>query len=339
MAKKQAKKVVVKKRPINKKKPLKKKPKVSKEDTFEIPVSKLLTILVVVAVVAILIFAGSKIFQPKEGNGIAAIVNGEEILWSQIDKQYNNLPAQLQQIFTHEVLLNQTIDEKLLMQQVESIGVEVNEEELDSLVARVRSQFTEEELDQTLEAQGLTMESFIKQLAQRLRVNQFLSTQIPELVVTEQDIQDFFTENEDVLGTPEMVSASHILVNSSELAEEVLTKLEAGEDFAALAAEYSMDGTAQTGGDLGFFPKGVMVPEFEEAAFSLEIGEVSVIVETDFGFHIITVTGKREAVEANLDDLRATIKFNLLDTKLRENQDKFNDYMQQLRESADIEIF
>ena len=106
-----------------------------------------------------------------------------------------------------------------------------------------------------------------------------------------------------------------------------------------LAEEYSIDGSAPIGGDLGFFPKGVMVEEFENAVFALDVGEISDIVETQYGYHIITVTDKSEAQEADLDDLRATIRFNLFDDKLRLNQEKYFDYMDSLRDAADIQIF
>lgn len=347
MAKKETKSVVVKKRPISKKKvkpkpkePKTKKPaKKEKKDVFEVPVGKIVTVLIILGLIAVLVVGGIKLFKPKESNDIAAVVNGEIITWSRIEAQYDKLSPEFQQIITQEILLNQTIDEELLVTEVAEKQIQVPQEELDSLVDRVKAQFTEDELDKTLERQGLTMQGFTDQLGQRLLVNVLLTEEIPELEVTEEEIEDFFNENKELLDTPEMVRASHILVNSSEEAEDILALLAEGEDFAELAAEHSLDGTAQTGGDLGFFPRELMVSEFDEVAFSLEIDEISDAVETTFGFHIIMVTDKRDAKDANLDELRATIKFNLFDTKLRANQDKFNDYIQNLRANADIELF
>jgi len=93
----------------------------------------------------------------------------------------------------------------------------------------------------------------------------------------------------------EYAHAAHILVETEEIAQEVLDKLADGEDFATLAAEYSMDpGSKDQGGDLDWFPRGMMVPVFEETAFSLEPGEISGMVQSDFGFHIIQLFEKEE---------------------------------------------
>lgn len=132
---------------------------------------------------------------------------------------------------------------------------------------------------------------------------------------------------EDVSPTEEQVWARHILVEDEATAQEVLKKLRAGEDFAALAREYSKDpGSAARGGDLGWFGRGMMVPPFEDAAFRLDVGEISEPVQTDFGWHIIQVLGREERP--------------LPPDRLNAAKDQaFRQWLQQVRDEADIEIY
>lgn len=139
-------------------------------------------------------------------------------------------------------------------------------------------------------------------------------------VIPPGDLQRYYDDNLDQFSTPEQVRASHILLKTEgkdeaavqTLAEEVLEKARGGADFAALAEQYSEDeGSAENGGDLGFFGRGAMVPEFEETAFSIAPNVVSDLVQTQYGFHIIKVTEKQEGVTRSLDEVRAQIEEQL----------------------------
>ena len=130
----------------------------------------------------------------------------------------------------------------------------------------------------------------------------------------------------DLPCTAEQVWAMHILVDEEEVAKEILSKLEQGEDWGSLASTYSIDSTNKDrGGDLGWFGRGMMVAEFEEAAFSLEIGETSAPVSTDFGWHIIRVIGKEERplTDAECQQMR---------------EETFLEWLDELRNSSDIDI-
>jgi len=105
----------------------------------------------------------------------------------------------------------------------------------------------------------------------------------------------------------EEARAAHILVPEKATAEEIKAKLDAGADFAALAAEYGTDGTAQRGGDLGWFTKDQMVPQFAEAAFAMQPGEISDPVQSPFGWHLIKMDGRREQPKPELDEVREAI--------------------------------
>jgi peptidyl-prolyl cis-trans isomerase C len=137
------------------------------------------------------------------------------------------------------------------------------------------------------------------------------------VTVTDEDVKIYYQAHKEEFGTPETVKARHILVAAQksatederkaarEKAEGLQKRARSGEDFAKLAAEYSDDPASKTrGGDLGFFTKGRMVPEFEKAAFSLKPGEISDVIETPLGYHIIKVEEKKEAVQQPFDKVK-----------------------------------
>ena len=182
--------------------------------------------------------------------------------------------------------------------------------------------------------------------------NNFLAFQylqkevISKVKVTEKDAKAYYDKNPDLFKSPEQVKARHILIQvpkeasdedkkkQKEKADEVLKKVKAGEDFTKLAAETSDDpGTKSKGGELGFFSKGSMVPAFEQVAFSLKPGEVSELVETEFGFHVIKVDEKKEAVSEPFE----TIKEKVTKQVLREKQEaKVTEFVEQALKKAKV---
>ena len=159
-----------------------------------------------------------------------------------------------------------------------------------------------------------------------------LREEIAKINITDEDVKTYYKANENAFKTQEMVKARHILIKvdksateeekkkAREKAEGILKKIKAGEDFAKLATESSDDpGSKVKGGDLGFFGRGKMVKPFEEAAFSLKPGEVSGLVETQFGFHIIKVEEKKEAGVEPFETVKEKVRMKLLDemTKVR----------------------
>ncbi len=159
-------------------------------------------------------------------------------------------------------------------------------------------------------------------LSNDLLATEYLKKEIVEKIdVSENDIQLYYKAHQEEFTTPEMVRARHILIKvdksasedakkkAKEKAEGILKRIKSGEDFAKLASELSDDpGSKENGGDLGFFPKGKMVPNFEKAAFALKPGEMSSIVETPFGFHIIKVEEKKEAVIEPYDKVKDKVR-------------------------------
>jgi foldase protein PrsA len=130
-----------------------------------------------------------------------------------------------------------------------------------------------------------------------------------DIKVTEEEMKQYYNEYKP------KVKASHILVDDEKTANEIKAKLDKGEDFAKLAKEYSKDpGSAEKGGDLGWFGPGKMVKEFEDAAYALKVGEISKPVKSDFGYHIIKVTDKEE--KKSFEEMKEEIEFELKKSKL-----------------------
>lgn len=145
----------------------------------------------------------------------------------------------------------------------------------------------------------------------------------------------------------EAVKASHILIRSSrnddpkkrqaalEKAKDIRKQLLNGADFEELARKYSDDSSGKNGGDLGYFSRGQMVPEFEKAAFALPVGGISDVVETQFGYHIIRVDEKRAAKKLKYDDVKADLAGYIYQKKMR---DRFDQFVGDLRKKADVKI-
>ncbi len=146
----------------------------------------------------------------------------------------------------------------------------------------------------------------------------FLKKEIEDkAVVSDNEIKDYYDKNTEEFRT-DQVKASHILVETEEKAKEIFNRINNGEDFAKLAESFSKDsGTAQRGGDLGFFGKGKMIPEFEKVAFSLKPGEVSQPLKSRFGYHIIKVIEKKEGSQLSIEEVREKIENKLISEKQR----------------------
>lgn len=257
-------------------------------------------IIAVIAIAAVLLIG----FGSSE---VVAKVGGEKITKEEL---YNRLVE-----YYGESALDSIIAEKIVDMELKKANITVTDEELQQEMNElIESYGGEDYVNMYLAMQGLTLEDLKEDILSYLKVKKLLE---PRLTVTEEEVEEYFENNKSLFDQPEQVEASHILVDDEETAKEVKRKLDEGADFAQLAAEYSKDtNNAQNGGQLGYFGRGEMVDEFEEVAFSMKVGEISDPVKTDYGYHIIKVTGHKEAKAANLEDSRADIEDILKNQKL-----------------------
>ena|SRR5690625_1325868 len=211
---------------------------------------------------------------------------------------------------------------------------EVTDEQVKKELDKIKEQVGED-FDSVLEMQGLTEDALKKDIRKSLLQEAAI---VDGIEISEDEIKQYY----DRMKTE--VEASHILVEDEETAKEVKGKLDKGEDFAKLAKEYSTDeSNAEKGGELGFFTVGTMVPEFEEKAFSMDVGEVSEPVQSDFGYHIIKVTDKKESeeeigtLEEEKDEIRRTIMERKIDPQ--EAMEKINKLIEDAKVNIKIDKF
>lgn len=228
--------------------------------------------------------------------------------------------------------LDAMISNEVVNQEADKADVKVTQEELDAEMAVYEESYGgAEALEQALASSGMSIDDLKEEMETYLKVEKIVG---PDIEITDEQMSAFFEENKDSFEQPSQVEASHILVATQEEADEVKAKLDDGGDFAELAAEYSTDtANAESGGVLGAFGAGEMAPEFEEAAFSMEVDEISKPVKTDYGFHLIQVTGKTEAVEASLENSKEQIEETLFDEALNT---KYAEWLAEKTEAYDI---
>jgi len=178
----------------------------------------------------------------------------------------------------------------LLVDAAEKEGITISEEELNTELDNFKSYMdTEEQYKQFLEGYGMSEEYLKESLKKEYLINHYLATKIENLQPTDEELQTLFND----LKMNESVRASHILVETEEAAKDVIDRINKGESFEELAKELSKDtGSVANGGDLDYFGYTDMVQPFSEVAFSMEIGEVSEPVKSDYGYHVIKVTDK-----------------------------------------------
>ncbi len=218
-------------------------------------------------------------------------------------------------------VLNQMIDEMVLEDKYK-----VTDKEVDKEIDKIKEELGgEDAFKQALEQNGLADEKQLKERVKSMLLNEKAATE--GVKISDEEMKKTFEEKYKT-----EVKASHILVDDEKTAKEVQKKLNEGGDFAKLAEEYSKDpGSKSKGGDLGFFGKGAMVPEFEKVAFTLDKGETSDLVKSDYGVHIIKVTDKREN---KFEDKKEQIEQELKQQKAK----PITEILENLRKKADVKV-
>jgi len=287
-----------------------------------------------------------------------AVVEGSEIKKDELEKAFNNVLAARQmspdtippeqRMQGYRMILDEMIVDKLIAKR--AAETPVTDEEMKAQWERIKGNFgSEEELKKQVEAAGETLDKVKKGLHDRLAEEHWMDAQVKDKVaVTDAEAEDFYKKNPDEFKSPEQVRASHVLVRvekdakpevvaeKQKAAQSIADRAKKGEDFAKLAKELSEDPSAkQNSGDLDFFTKEQMVPEFSKAAFSMKKDEISEPVRSDFGFHVIKVTDHKDAENVTLEKAKPQLVTFLSRQK---KQAEIQKIVADVRSKADVKI-
>lgn len=290
----------------------------------------------------------------------AAIVNGSVITQRAFDQEVTVLRAQIEQsgqkIEDKQIdefkkhVMNQLVSTELLYQDSKEKGIKISDEQLATYLADVMKRFpSEEEFKKGLSEMNMTEAEMKIKLRKSLAIQELVTKHVAlETEVTDDEAKAFYDMRQELFQVPESVKASHILIKVATGAtqpekdaamtkiKELQEKVKNGEDFAELAKKNSECPSAPNGGDLGFFSKGQMVKPFEDAAFALAPGDVSDIVETQFGYHLIKAVEKKKNDVIAFDTAKEKIKKNLSKEKTKQ---KIDAHIDVLMAKAKIERF
>jgi peptidyl-prolyl cis-trans isomerase C len=239
---------------------------------------------------------------------ILSSFNGQTITLGEFNQLWDQIPEDYKLQLTKRNVLDQIISEKLLIQEAKNRGLEQDKDVLEQ----------------------------IKKTTEQILVQSLIEKEIIEKVkVDDQEALTYYEENKDNFITKEQVYLYNILVETEEVAQDILEKLKAGGDFIEIAKEKSIGPSATQGGDLGYISKGGLIPEIENAVFALEIGSISDIIKSEYGFHILKVTDKKPEVLKTFEEVKEEIVKTLLSTKQKE---AFDNLLEELKSQVTIEI-
>jgi peptidyl-prolyl cis-trans isomerase C len=292
--------------------------------------------------------------------GKVAVVNGSVINRADFDREMSRAlqrfsskgkplsDSQVSEI-KKEVLEN-LINGELLYQESQKKGITVDEVAVNEQLRKLKERFpSEAEFKSALSKANLSEDVLKSQFKRGMAIQRFIDKQfVQKITVSDKESKAYYDSRPDLFKQPEQVHASHILIKVDPGADEsqraearkkmekIQGKVQKGEDFAALAKEFSEGPSSAKGGDLGYFRRGQMVKPFEEKAFALRPGEVSDIVETRFGYHLIKVMDKKTETTIAYEDIKDRLKQHLKREKV---QKELKLYAEKLKDKAKVERF
>lgn len=244
-------------------------------------------------------------------NKVLAVVNGKEITERNLEQMIAKIPNERQSYVRTEEGKSQLLEEMICFELIYNHGKDNKMEE--------EKDFIEQ------------LEVIKKDLLTQYTISKLLS----EVTISEEEVEEYYNNNKERFKTEESIVAKHILVTTLEEAKNVLEEIEKGMSFEEAAEKFSTCPSKSSGGNLGTFGRGRMVPEFEKAAFELEVGVVSEPVKTQFGYHIIKVEHKNAPFIIPFNKMKNEIEFDLMQEAQR---NRYFEITNELKKSYKVEI-
>jgi len=293
-------------------------------------------------------------------NGIAAVVNEEVITLLELNREYavilkeqekRGAVSQDEAVKLKRDLLSAMIDRKLIKQKIRELNIVISSEEVTQAIEDIKRQnkMTQDTLSAALLAQGVTFDQYKSQMKDELERLRLMSQEVKaKIQVSEREIREYYDANRALYSEEPTYRARHIFLRVDKKASndeikkimakaaDIMVEARQNKDFAALAKKYSDDpGGAKDGGDLGTFKKGDMLPEIEDAVITMKPGEISELVSTPAGFHIIKLEEKNPGELKPFDSVKASINDLLYRKK---SEERFKQWAEDLRKAAAIDI-
>lgn len=239
---------------------------------------------------------------------ILATFSGQTITLEEFNQSWEEVPEDYKLQLDKSMVLDQMISEKLLIQEAKNMGLEEDNDVLEQ----------------------------IKKITEQILVQGLIEREILDKInVNDVEVLVYYEQNKDSFTEKEQFHLYNILLETEEEAQDVLEQLKAGKDFSEIAIEKSTGPSAAQGGDLGYLSRGSIIPEIEDVVFALELGKLSEIIKTDFGFHILKITEKKPETVKALEEVKEDIIQTLLPDK---QKDAFENLLEELKDKAEIEI-
>ena len=314
----------------------------------------------VTAIALIFIAFPAMASEKRASEGKVAIVNGSLITQGDFNREVSVVQQRLlskgrtlnesQLLEMKKNVLESLINRELLYQESQKQGIKVNDAAAEDRLRKVKERFPNEgKFKNALSAMNLSEDVLRSQFKRDLTIRQFIDKKFVQgLIVSDKETRAYYDDHQNLFKQPEQVRARHILIKVAPQADEsqkaearknieqIQKKLQRGEDFAALAKAFSEDPSNAKGGDLGYFKRGQMVKHFEDVALALRPGEVSDIVETRFGYHIIELIDKKPESLIAYEEIKDKLQQYLKQQKFR---NQLTQYIEELRGKAKIQRF